>query len=195
MLYSYCMYVHSTYLDGFKEAPSSRDCFPLHPSPDTSLAHISTRDKTSPGTPSIHLVLNQASFRTDAGKRSAYLVTWMQRGMKVLTRPARTRSIARFVGLVRHSSRTAAAAAMALKFPVYPPARYAGESVPVKRPKVRIECELVCVGLRFSRLASGYGDGDSDDGGVNGQQLTSESRNLHASHMTRTINSTKTTPP
>jgi hypothetical protein len=57
--------------------------------------------------------------------------------MKVLARPVRTRSIARFVGLVRHSSR--AAAAMALRFPVYPPARYAGESEPVKRPKVHIE--------------------------------------------------------
>jgi hypothetical protein len=103
--------------------------------------------RTSPGTPS-HLILNQASFRTDAGKRSAYLATWMQRGMKVLTRPARTRPVARFVGLVRHSSR-AAGATMALKFPVYPPARYAGESVPVKRPKVRMmECEHVCVGLR-----------------------------------------------
>jgi hypothetical protein len=123
------------YLDGFKEAPSSQGRFEIQSLPDTSLAHIShlaTRQASaSPGPPSIHLVL------TDAGKRSAYLATWMQRGMKVLTRPARTRSIARFVGLVRHSSRVAAA--MALRFPVYPPARYAGESEPVKRPKVRIE--------------------------------------------------------
>jgi hypothetical protein len=36
-------------------------------------------------------------------------------------------------------------------------------------------------------------DGDGD--GVNSQQLTAESRNLHASHMTRTINFTKTIPP
>ncbi|KAK3308080.1 RAI1 like PD-XK nuclease-domain-containing protein [Chaetomium strumarium] len=55
--------------------------------------------------------------------------------MRVLLRPVRTRPV---VKLVRHLSR-AAATAMALTFPIYPPARYAGQSEPVKRPK-----EIAC---------------------------------------------------